>query len=272
MSQTSMEIKMAALMSVPMCGWNPHWGCQQEALRPWGIPLQLAFGAWWDHGVSNLFDEYLQMGVDWVLTIDYDSIFDSRHVGGLIERLGKHAEIDALAALQCRRNTDETPLMHNSEWTSKEVELDGLPLKVDTAHFGLTIFRMDAFAKYCDFLRNRGPSDARLEELGRELNFTKDELRGMVNARMLHIPDVNGSYFANERTDPDIYFWKRWKDAGNTLYVDPKVSIGHMQPLVSEFDATYKPTHTHWVDWRERSRKALKAIQEQHEPQLVGAA
>jgi hypothetical protein len=67
-----------------MTGWNPHWGCHLEALRPLNIPLKLKFGCWWEHGISDALDECRAIGVDWVLTLDYDSMFSSKHVNDLI--------------------------------------------------------------------------------------------------------------------------------------------------------------------------------------------
>jgi hypothetical protein len=237
--QVSIEqnIKVAALMSVPMCGWNPHWGCHTEALRPFDIPVQLAYGCWWDHGVSNVMDEFLETGVDWILAMDYDSMFTVRHLQHMIETLGARPDIDALAPLQCKRMQD-VPLMTNVEWGDDGVEVGVEPIKVDTACFGLTLIRTDA-------------------------------LRRMEKPWFMHIPDDKGGY-GEGRVDPDIYFWRKWKECGNTLYVDPVASIGHLQPMVSEFvreNGLLVPKHVHWLDWRKKS----KAKPQAEVPQEVAA-
>jgi len=216
------DIKIAALMSVPMCGWNPHWGCVSEAVRPFQIPIRLAYGAYWHQSISNLLEDCISDGLDWVLTLDYDSMFTAEHLDRLIGRFGQREDIDALAALQCKRSTDEVPLM--TVQGVDEVEINGEPIRADTAHFGLTLIRIDALKKV-------------------PLPWFRS------------VPDPNGSYKTLKRTDADIYFWREWQRAGNTLYVDPQCAIGHLQPLVSEYDAEFKVRHVHVTEWRKANRR-----------------
>jgi hypothetical protein len=220
------ELQIVSVMSVPMCGWNPHWGCHSAALAPFRLADQvIMFGAWWDHGMSNALEEMKDRGnVDWVLAIDYDSMFTAQHVSDLLQRFGENPEIDALAALQPRRGTEETPIMTVGQDT--QVEFGDAAVRCDSAHFGLTLLRMDAIAK-------------------------------MPLPWFLHTPDPQGSYRSKSRLDPDIYFWKKWGETGNTLYVDPNVRIGHLQPMVAELhddgDGHLRTRHTHFMEWRKRT-------------------
>jgi hypothetical protein len=54
-----------------------------------------------------------------------------------------------------------------------------------------------------------------------------------------------------------MYFWRKWADTGNTLYVDPHVRIGHLQPMVAELhaddDGHLRTRHVHFMDWRKRT-------------------
>ena len=71
----------------------------------------------------------------------------------------------------------------------------------------------------------------------------------------LHTPDPKGSYRSKARLDPDMYFWKKWGEAGNTLYVDPHVRVGHLQPMVAELyddEGHLRTRHVHFMDWRKR--------------------
>ena len=92
------DIKIVALTSIPMCGWNPHWGCVAEALRPFQIPIRLAYGAFWHQSMSNMLEDCIADGIDWVLTLDYDSMFSADQLNRLIERFGQSPHIDAMAA------------------------------------------------------------------------------------------------------------------------------------------------------------------------------
>lgn len=221
MSDEIQDLKIIALMSVPMCGWNPHWGTVAESLRPFGIQIRLAYGAFWHQSLSNLLEDCVDDGVDWAMTLDYDSMITARHVDRLIGHMGSRPEIDAIAALQCKRGTDEVPLMTAGGFS--EIEVTDEPARVDTAHFGLTLIRLDA-------------------------------LKRMSKPWFVSVPDANGSYRTLKRTDADIYFWHKWKEAGNTAYVDLRCVIGHLQPMVSVFDENYNPKHIHVTEWREKYR------------------
>jgi hypothetical protein len=217
MSEEYEDIKIVALMSVPTVGWNHHWGQVYGALQPFKIPLRLGFGAFWHQTMSNLLEDCIDDGIDWALTLDFDSMFRAEHVDQLIGHFGTRPDIDAIAALQCKRSTDEVPLMTAEGMT--QIELTDEPAKVSTAHFGLTLIRLDALKK-------------------------------MPKPWFLGTPDPEGSYRTDRRLDPDIAFWHKWRETGNSLYVDLKCSIGHLQPLVSEFGPDGKARHVHIVQWR----------------------
>jgi hypothetical protein len=219
------DLQIVSVMSVPMCGWNPHWGCHTTALAPFGLADQIImYGAWWDHGVSNAFEDLIDRGnVDWILSIDYDSMFTAQDVSALIHRFAQNAHMDALAAIQPRRGSEETPIMTIGQNTVFEFTDEAV--KCDTAHFGLTLFRVDALAR-------------------------------MSKPWFIHTPDKNGSYRSKSRLDPDMYFWRKWAETGNTLYVDPHVRIGHLQPMVAELysdDGHLRTRHVHVIDWRKRA-------------------
>lgn len=224
------NVQIVSVMSVPMCGWNPHWGCHMTALAPMGLAEQvITFGAWWDHGMSNAFEDVLQRGAQWILAIDYDSMFTVEHVSMLFDRFGQNPHIDALAAIQPRRGSEETPLI--SVGSQTEVNFTEDALEVSTAHFGLTLLRAEALAR-------------------------------VPKPWFLNLPDKNGSYKTLERVDADMYFWRKWKEAGNTIYVDPHIRIGHLQPMVAEMvrepDGHLRTRHVHFMDYRKRANRVVE--------------
>jgi hypothetical protein len=210
-------INIAAIMSCPRVGWNDSWGVAVEALRPFGIPIFIRSQAFWGHCLQELMEGRVDGGCDWILTLDYDSMFTSRDVQGLIGRVVTYPSIDALAAFQCRRGSDETPLMGIDG--AKQVEVGNEPVPVTTAHFGLTLVRCDA-------------------------------LRKLPKPWFHQKPDSKGSWNGDDRTDPDIWFWNRWTENGFMVCVDPCVSIGHLQLMVSEFGPDRQPRHVHVEQWR----------------------
>lgn len=234
------KVRIGTVMSVPICGWNPHWGCHITALEPWiregnmrGEDQIINYGAWWDHGVCNAFEDLADRGCQWILTMDYDSMFTIEHVSAIFKRLGDSPDIDAVAAMQCRRGSAETAIIAFD--TPQEVQVDGSPIPCKSAHFGLTVLRVEA-------------------------------LNRMAKPWMLHTPDANGSYRTFGRIDPDVYFWNKWAEAGNTLVTEPmigrcgSVGIGHLQPMVSEFhcvEGKIVARHTHFMEWRARTTRVV---------------
>ena len=105
-----------------------------------------------------------------------------------------------------------------------EAEIDGSPIRVNTAHFGLTIIRVECLAN-------------------------------MPKPWLIDVPDKNGE-FSGDHTDADITFWMKWKEAGHTVFVAPDVRIGHLELLVSEFDDELKPQHYQVGSWWNRHAKA----------------
>lgn len=209
-------LKIRGVMSVPRVGWNDAWVSINRALTPLKIPVETFNGVFWGQCMQRAFEKCLADGIDWILCIDYDSMITAQHVDRLLGHFGENPEIDALAALQCRRGNEESPLM--TIGGQKGVEVDGRPIKVTTAHFGLTIIRTECLA-----------------DLPKPWFKTE--------------PDAKGEY-GPDRLDDDIWFWHQWRRSGKTIYVAPDVRIGHLQLMVSAFDEHMQPRHVHVTDWR----------------------
>lgn len=241
-------IRITALMTVPLCGYNPHFGCHSSALRPFGIGAKLAFGAFWHHGLSNLFEDCVDSGTDWILTLDYDSMFTAKHIDRLICQIMMHPEIDALAPLQPRRGNDGAMLVQVPNDDGKPTDDKGRiqvqvypdqPIEAITAHFGLTLIKVEA-------------------------------LKRMPMPWFLDLPNQRGSYRTIDqgRCDADMYFWRKWHEAGNKTFVDMHCRIGHLDAYVSEFDEKYAPRLVHVHDWRARETgsKVVHSTQNPAEP------
>jgi hypothetical protein len=213
---------VCAIMTLPRVGWNDSWGCVYNACARWHIPIITLNGAFWDQSFQRLLEGRANLpGCDWIMCIDYDSMFTQSHVKALMERMHANPHIDALAALQCRRGDEGSPLFGIiGVKPGDKVEVGNEPLAVDSAHFGLTLLK-------CEKLRQ----------------LPKPWCQG--------IPDSNGSWEGLDRVDADAFFWRKWRAAGFTCYVDPMVNIGHLQLLVSEFDEQGRPRHVHVHDWRQ---------------------
>jgi len=91
---------------------------------------------------------------------------------------------------------------------------------VTTAHFGLTLIRVDS-----------------LKDVEKPWFYSQ--------------PDEDGEYGDN-RLDDDIWFWHQWRLAGKKIYVAPSVSIGHLEETVAVFDDDLQPKHEYIAEWRDK--------------------
>lgn len=153
---------------------------------------------------------------EWILTVDYDSIFTKEQVEQLLWLASEHPEADAIAPVQVKRGGG-TPLMTVRGEDGKL--LSRLPfsafepdlLKCATAHFGLTMIRVEALKK-------------------------------LPHPWFLGVPNKDGLWDEG-KVDDDIYFWNQWEKAGNSLYLANRVVIGHAQLLVSWPGRNFEPVH-----------------------------
>lgn len=232
---SSIDINICAVMSVPRLGFNDNYAASLAALSPRQIPTQHYTGAYWEQCIQTAIEICIAEGVDWVIAIDYDTLFTADHLDRMLQHMGDHPEIDALAGLQCRRGK-KFPLMTVKGCTQIDMPKDQ-PIKADTAHFGLTIIKLEALKK-----------------------VPKPWFWGQ--------PGEDGTWTHWSRLDADIFFWHQWAKAGNTLFVAPDVRIGHMELMVSSFDDNLNPRHTYVADWqREQGHTGITTIGETVEDQ-----
>lgn len=210
---TNVKVKVRAIIGMPRIGWNDTWQSIIDAMHKLGIPIETHQGCFWWQNMQQGLNRALRDGIDWIVTLDYDSMILPHHVERLLQILGNRPDIDAIAALQMRRGA-ETPLFSTGKTLA---EFDGQPYRVNTAHFGLTAIRVQKLAT-------------------------------IPKPWLIDQPDANGD-FGGDHTDADITFWKKWTAAGNNIYVAPDVRIGHLELLVSEFDENYQPRHYQIGKW-----------------------
>lgn len=215
---TETVIKIGAFMTLPRYEAVAARGIIMEALKPLNIPLTTSQGVYYGQCMQRLFEGAVADGVDWILTIDSDSLFTSTQLSTLMDHFAANPHIDALAALQCRRGKP-FPLM--TQGHAEDVQTDGAPILATTAHFGLTLIRVDA-----------------LKETNKPWFYSQPEPEGT---------------WGDERLDDDIWFWHQWRLAKKNIYIDPLVSIGHLEEMVAGFDANLNPGHEYLSEWRIRN-------------------
>jgi hypothetical protein len=244
------NIRVAACMSVPRLGFMDNFFTAHAALVPHGIHLIKGTGAFWDQTISNVLTEVIndEQNFDYVLTLDYDSVFEPSCLTKLMSTM-LVSGVDAIAPLQTKR--DDKHLMFTPEgFAGQEGNQITLPNSwweqpcqpCETLHFGLTLLRCSA-------------------------------LRKMTKPWFLGVPGPDGDW-QDGRVDPDIYFWRKWREEGFSMGVCPQVAIGHAELVVTWPDQKLKGIHqypTHY--WNDGGRRPPEAWgSEDHARKSIGDA
>ena len=210
---------VTAVMSTPRLGFMDNFFCSFQSLSPLRIPIRKVTGAFWGPCLTRAIEDAIEgEGPEYILTMDYDSVFTRGDVETLIFAMMQHPEVDALAPLQASRSRS-TPLFTlfdaagnpRSSVSREEMQADIVPAR--TAHFGLTLLRVSA-----------------LQDLPRPWFYGK--------------PDPDGRW-GEARVDDDIAFWHAWHAAGKSLCLCPRVAIGHAELMVRWPDRDMAATYQH---------------------------
>lgn len=205
---TEVDIRVEAVLSMPRLGFTSNFFAWAQALMPLGIRPTMGTGAFWDQVNTRVMEQFID-SCEYILTIDYDTFFTKADIEQLFA-LALTFQTDALTGLQCKRE-DGRPMLTLKgglenppadgtaqvprEWFAEPVQ------EVDTAHFGCTIISTAALK------RNRKPW-------------------------FWSRPGPDNSW--NEgRLDPDIWWWKNWRESGNRVFITPRVILGHGEYVVT---------------------------------------
>jgi hypothetical protein len=209
------DLKVSAVMTAGRYETVFARNAIEAALAEVGLRLMNSQGVFYGQCMQRMFNEVCDIGADVVLTIDGDSIFTGKHINRLLSIIAQEEKIDALASLQLRRGKSDLLGFCRGQ---SQFEWSGYPIKLTSAHFGLTVLRVD-----------------KLKTVAKPWFFSR--------------PDKNGDW-SDERIDDDVWFWKQWEEAGHSLFMDPGCRIGHLEEMVATFDENLKPTHVYPADWK----------------------
>lgn len=216
----TVKMKIAAIASIPRLGFQAHFGCMHTALGALGIPIHWGTGAFYGQTMQRIMEKVLTLDSppDALLTLDYDTLFSQRHVDQLIYDFVNHPEIHALAALQVKRQSN-LALLHTGRPDGQAHVKDGFAV-CKSAHFGLTLIRAD-----------------------RVRALPKPWFAAQAN---------EAGEWSDGRVDEDIWFWRRWEAAGNTLAVDCNVRVGHVEEMTRVMNNDYEVEVITVAEWKER--------------------
>lgn len=210
-----------AVLAAPRFGPTMHFRCILNACGALRIHTTIVQGCYWWMQICEAMEEALSDGAEYVLSLDYDSLFSKDDILELYHLLQVYPEADAVCSLQSKRG-DETVLIglsNEDAAAANSMTFQGDMTRVATGHFGCTLFRASA-------------------------------LKSQPKPWMLPRPAKNGSWNRDsDAVHPDIDFWHRWHAEGKTLYVANKVVIGHMVEQSMWPGHDFKPVYQGLADY-----------------------
>lgn len=213
------EFGVSGIMSKPRLSFTGNSTCVLETIPALNIRYREVTGAYWGQCLERGMEMALKEdNPDAILTMDYDTVNQRRHLATLMQLMMCHPEADAIAPLQAARGAN-SPLLaidDSDGFTHAALANDLMP--VTTAHFGLTLLRAD-------------------------------KLRKLPKPWFHDVPAEDGSWNEGHR-DADISFWLKWKAAGNTLFIANRVAIGHLCEMIAWPGKDLRPVYQSYSDWR----------------------
>jgi hypothetical protein len=199
-------VRVCAVLSIPRLGFNDFWGAVLDVLGSRQVPVLRFTGAFWEQCLTRAIEHALETNATHVLTLDYDTIFSGDDLDQLVTLASDHADADAIASLQVARAKQMLLCSMRGEEGQRITAVDREVFApkltpVETAHFGFTLLRADA-------------------------------LRDLPRPWFHGQPGADGRW-GDDRIDPDISFWRRWKEDGRSLYLANRVAVGHLEQMIS---------------------------------------
>lgn len=189
----------------------------EQQLRRIGIPLTVSGGVYYGQCMQLMLEQLCGTDCELVVTVDGDTVFTASQLRRLISIVSQEETIDAITGFQIRRGKKDLLGTDGGEGSLRE--WSGYPLKVRTAHFGLTVIKLD-------------------------------RLRDVPKPWFIATPNASGQW-TGDKIDDDVHFWFQWERAGRTIYMDPGVRLGHLEEMISVYDDRFNPIHVYPADWSE---------------------
>jgi len=220
-------LNVAAVMSVPRLGFMDNHFCVIQGIVKYQIPIINMQGALWGQCLERGMENQIDTGADVILTIDYDTVFTPEDIGELIRLMTEHPEADAIVPVHVGRNemaslmSVKSPSGRLRKCVPKE-EFEPELTRIFSGHFGLTMLRTSALLK-------------------------------MPHPWFLGVPNSDGRW-EEGRIDDDIYFWKKMEDCGLNVYSANRVTLGHLELMVSWPSSDLQSVHQSVKDYKSNGK------------------
>jgi FkbM family methyltransferase len=221
--------RVAAMASVPRLGFQAHMGASERAFVDPHIPvLRLSGCVFWEMTMQNGFNSLIKAGADYIVTTDYDTIFTPEDVKELLRLIVRYPEADAIAAWQASRWKDHPPLAGiktERGWGGavpiEEMKRSDLT-EVDNTVYALTIIKTEALKK-------------------------------IPKPWFQNVPNAEGEW-EHGKHDADSYFWWKFREAGNKLYMANTVRVGHLHEDILWVDNDFNLIKQDLIEYYSKGR------------------
>ena len=196
------EVRIGACTSVPRLAFTAHWGQVFAAFANLDIPIIKATGYSWGACLQRSMNSLIEAGCDWIITIDHDSIFNQDDVLRLLTLAARYDEADVIFPWQIKRGGVDRTLFFLRDENDKPLDFapahifQGELVPAHGGHFGLTLIKVSALKKV--------PKPWLWEQ-----------------------PNSDGEW-TEGKEDADIYFWRKFREAGNGIFLANEIRIGHI--------------------------------------------
>jgi len=213
-----------AALSAPRYGPVMHMTCAFKAMMQLRIPYQHGRGVFWHEVLSEVVEGLLALDTcQYILTLDYDSVFTAGDIAELYRLLRVFPEYDAMVSVQSMRGGHEHALFGMCDTEGKRkarvflAEFDRHVTQINTGHFGLTMFRANA-------------------------------LRKLPRPWMCPTPNKDGRWTEGS-VNADISLWYNWRKAGFKAGLANRVVVGHLEESVVWPTKDLKPVYQSVADY-----------------------
>jgi hypothetical protein len=203
--------RVMAAMSMPRLAFTDNL-YSVMALAGMGIEVRRQSGVFWEQSLSRLLYQAVADDFDYVLTIDYDTVFRPVDVKHLIRMMAATPEAAAIFPVQYRREQDQILLgIPGCDGEADAGVFREQLVLADKGHFGLTLLRVSA-------------------------------LKALPHPWLWSQPNTEGKW-EDGGVDADIYFWRKLNEHGMKAFCASRVVIGHIQQMITWPGEGYRPVH-----------------------------
>jgi hypothetical protein len=213
--------KTVSVMTLPRLAWTCNMYASLEVAVARRLPFEKVEGVYYGQCMERMFTAHAENSdTEWILATDYDSVYSTEQFDELCRLMLAHPEADAICPIQIKRDEDNIlaglidpatgkRFGPGANVTTKHFEPDLVP--AEWGHFGLTLIRTAA-------------------------------LRKMKHPWFSSQPGPDGRW-GEGRTDDDIYFWRKFTESGNKLFIACHVPLIHAQVMYTIPDQDLRPRH-----------------------------